>query len=146
MFRDYFGELATGRIGRRRFVLLTLGLIGIALIAMLALVVSVGVASHVFAGDIEEAQTRLAAGLGLPAIAGLVVLGVGVTFANANIVAKRARDTGLPGWPVALVYLVVSGGASQAADGNGSAGIGFLVFILLALIPTGQFARPETAD
>lgn len=143
MFRDYFGALATGRIGRGRFVLLTVALVGLLLAAMIVLVTALGFASDIFSGDLDAASSRLAASVGVPAVVGLVAIGLGVTFANANIVAKRARDMGLPGWPVAVVHLILSGGATQA--GEGTAGLGLVLFVLLALVPSGQFARRGTA-
>ncbi|RAH98720.1 hypothetical protein DLJ53_24060 [Acuticoccus sediminis] len=143
MLKAYFGDLADGRIGRARFVGLWLGLIGMALLAALAIVVALGAAVHLAAGDLEEVEAAVVPAIGIPAIVVLTLAGFAFLFANLNIVAKRARDIGWPGWLVAVLYLVLSGGASQAGEGGhgGTAGLGLVMMLVLAIIPANLFRR-----
>ncbi len=141
MLKDYLGHFANGRLGRRRYVGLWLGIIGFLILAMLLVLVAVGVGVGLAEGELADLPDRVAAELGFPAIAVLIALALVAMVANLNIVAKRARDTGLPGWPVAVVYLLVSGGGSQAGESGSVGGLGLLIMLILAVIPTDQFRR-----
>jgi uncharacterized membrane protein YhaH (DUF805 family) len=81
MLRAWLGERGGGRIGRAGFLL------GEALLlaAFLALAFGLGLGFGL--------RNVLAVFLPLAALIG---------FAGLNLAAKRARDIGLPGWPVAL--------------------------------------------
>ena len=141
VLRDYFTQLAAGRLGRGRYVLLWVGLIGFLLLGMLLILVGMGVGLGVASGEFATMPERIADAIGLPAIVALIVLALAAVFANLNIVAKRARDTGLPGWLVAVVYLLISGGGSQAGESGSVGGLGLLLMLILAVIPTDQFRR-----
>jgi uncharacterized membrane protein YhaH (DUF805 family) len=81
MLRVWFGECGSGRIGRVGFLLRE----ALLLVAFLALAFGLGLGFGL--------RNVLAVFLPLAALLG---------FAALNLAAKRARDLGLPAWPVAL--------------------------------------------
>jgi uncharacterized membrane protein YhaH (DUF805 family) len=70
-----------------------------------------------------------------------IVLMAVLRFAKLNIVAKRARDIGLPGWLTAIVTFAVSGGASRMADHGAVGSIGLLLILIVALLPTDMLRK-----
>ena len=79
-----------------------------------------------------------------PAIIGIGVLSVVFAFAQLNILAKRARDIGLPGWLTAIVVACLIGGASQMVDHPSAGGIGPLLLIVLTVIPSDALRRSSS--
>jgi uncharacterized membrane protein YhaH (DUF805 family) len=74
----------------------------------------------------------------------MVVFGVVVALfasAGANIMAKRIRDIGLPGWWSVLAIVVLTGVVSVAISAQASNGLYLLITLTLLLVPTGVFAK-----
>lgn len=100
---DMFGSFSSGRIGRLRFIGLTL-LLDAALIA-------VGLTFGLFAGIMERLdpyRTLTATGpilpaLGLTAFTIIIAVSLLVIFGTLNLVAKRARDIG---WSPELMLIL----------------------------------------
>lgn len=138
MLTDYFGAITTGKLKRLRFVglwvLLIIAFIGFALL----IGVSIGVAEYMIGGDLTAAQNILREKLALPAILGVIAAAITFLFTNLNIIAKRARDVGLPGWITAIVIAALSGGATQMMENSSSGGIGGILLVVLALLPSGM--------
>lgn len=103
VFRDMFGSFSSGRIGRLRFVGLTL-LLDVALVA-------VGLLFGLFAGVMERldpyrtltANGPILPALGLTAFTIIVAVSLLVIFGTLNLVAKRARDIG---WSPELLLIL----------------------------------------
>ena len=57
------------------------------------------------------------------------------------MIAKRARDIGLPGWLAAIVTAALTGGAQKATGHAGGSGIGGLLVLILAFLPTDMLRR-----
>ncbi len=136
MFRDYLGDVASGRLGRGRFILLWL-ISGIVLFLVLF-------AALLAFGLLGTAMARIGGDPGqplfidmapLPLLVAMAVIVLGYLFANLNIVAKRARDIGLPGWLIAFGYALVYGATIQLGDQGTTIGAGLLIAIVLALVP-----------
>lgn len=89
----------------------------------------------------QQAQDKLRDWLGIPAIILIGLAYLGLVFAGANIMAKRIRDTGLPGWWMVLIIFLLAGGATTAGSEQGGGGLYTLVWIALLLIPTGVFSK-----
>ena len=142
MLRDYFGEIGEGRLERRRFVFLWLLLLAL-FIGFGALIgLSIGIAEHLAGGDLRTAQQMLRENLAVPAVLAIAIFVLAFVFAKLNIIAKRARDTGLPGWITAIVIAGLIGTTSQLADAAAtSGGVGMLLLIVLAFVPTNQFRK-----
>lgn len=141
MVKDYYGEWMSGRLTPRQFFVWWFLLIAIFIILALSIGASIGIAERIVGGGISEAQVWLRDRFGLPAI--VFVVGICFLFilAMLNIIAKRARDIGLPGWITAIVIFGLMGVTSQAGAHNTSGGLGFLLMIVLGFIPTNKFRR-----
>lgn len=145
MLKDYFQEIKTGKLGRKRFIILWIMMFVIMIVAMIGVGVSFGVAEHIVGGDLAAAQDKLRGAFAIPAIIIFALVVIAFIFANLNIVAKRARDVGLPGWISSIVITLLSGGGHQVAGSGGGGGIGALLLLILAFIPTNQF-RKKSSD
>ena len=140
MIGDYLGSALSGRLQTKRFIILWLALM-LAFVAFGLLIgASIGVAERLIGGDLATAQKLLIEKLGLPAIIGVFVIFILFAFAKLNIIAKRARDIGLPGWLTAIVLAGLIGGSTQAVGQTSAAGIGMLLLIALAFVPTNAMA------
>lgn len=124
MLRDFLGDWCTGSLGQRRFAVLWA-------IVVVVLVVSIFLA---FAGAITwvalvnpDGSFGAAAWLAIALIGAIVLM----TVALFNIVIKRGRDIGLPGFVTAIGFVAL------CAMG----GLTIFLSILLALVPSGAFAR-----
>lgn len=141
--RIFFGEIRDGRLGRMAFlawtVLLALVVIGFGLLAG----ASLAVVQNLIGGDPRTSQALLEEVLAGPLVIALTLVGLVVLFAQYNLVAKRARDIGLPGWPTVLAVLLLTGLAGATLS---EAVIGLLNGVLglaLLLIPTDALRRPS---
>lgn len=141
MLGDYFGEIGCGRLNTRRFLLLWLVLVAVFVLFGILIGASLGIAEHIIGGDLRSAQTMLRERFALPAILAVAAFFIFFAFAKLNIIAKRARDTGLPGWLTAIIIAGLIGGSSQVVDHSSAGGIGFLLIIVLAFIPTNAFRK-----
>jgi len=141
MLGEYFGEISDGRLNTRRFILLWLVLVAVFVVFALLIGTSIGIAEHLIGGDLENAQAILRENLAIPAIIAIAVFFLLFAFAKLNIIAKRARDTGLPGWLSAIIIAGLTGASSQLAGGVSSGGVGLLLLVILTFIPTNTFRR-----
>lgn len=141
MIRDYLGEFSDGRLQTRRFLILWVVLVVAFIVLGLAVGVLIGVSEQVVGGNIAEAQETLRQYLSLPAIIAVVLIGILFLIAKLNIVAKRARDIGLPGWITAIVFAGLVGTASQFSESQAMGGMGMILLLILAFIPTNALRR-----
>ena len=145
--KTLFGEVRTGRVKRLPLVLYITAL-HLSLLAFSIFVgVSAGLLEPAGSGDIEAAQPTLSDWLGPGSLLLTTVFFLTVTYVNFNLLAKRIRDIGLPGWTGLLGYVVVRGAISWLA-GTVIGVLLDLVFILvLALVPSdwvaGDSASPR---
>lgn len=141
MLRDYFGDAANGRLSTRQF----LSRWALLLIAFLAfgfgIGALIGVTERIVGGNLEEAQRTIVEAVGGPAAIAFLILIIAFVFADLNITAKRARDVGLPGWLTALVIAGLSGSATKATGEPSAGGVGFLLTLILAFLPTNWLGR-----
>lgn len=141
MFKTLFGDPTTGCLARLPYLgyWILLGLLGV--VIAIGIGASIGAAENMVGGDIQQAQAQLREHLGLPAVLLVFAFAMLLLFGNLNLMAKRLRDMGLPGWWVVLGFVVlsalISGGISERASG----GLYFLFWIALLLIPTDMFTR-----
>jgi uncharacterized membrane protein YhaH (DUF805 family) len=101
----------------------------------------IGASEQLIGGDLQQAQAKLAEWFTLPF---MVVFGLVVAvfvFAGANIMAKRIRDIGLPGWWSVLAIVVLTGVVSVAISAQASNGLYLLITLALLLIPTDALAK-----
>lgn len=124
MMRELLGDWCTGSLGPRRFAVLWATVV----------VVLVGSIFLAFAGAITwvallnpDGSFGAAAWLSIVLIVAIILM----TVALFNIVIKRGRDIGLPGFVTAIGFVVL------CAMG----GLTVFLSILLAVVPSGTFAR-----
>ena len=150
MIRAFLGALTTGRLARLPFIGFWVLLWVLFALYGLGIALGIGLAEPLIFDDLATAQGYLLEHFAPPVLAALGLFCLLFVFAQFNLLAKRIRDMGLPGWSVLLLIALTSGvlGAVLPPGGelmrlenqvNGSFN-GVLVLALL-LIPSGLFAR-----
>ena len=74
----------------------------------------------------------------------LIVTGIVMAllmFAGLNIMAKRIRDIGLPGWWIVLALILLGMLLSYFVSQQAGSGMHTLIWILLVLIPGKSFGK-----
>ena len=145
MLTNMFGEPATGRLGRLAFVGSMFLLLLIVTLISAAIVTSIGVAGAFYAGEFFATQAAVHAAVGLPAFLALVFLLMIVTFAHFNIVAKRIRDIGLPGWTAAIGWVVVMWFLRRSVSEGVAETLSLIAVLVLIFFP-GRGAPREPAQ
>jgi len=144
MFKDYFGEIHDGRLKTGRFIILWLILMAVFVCFGIAVGVSIGVAEHLVGGDLASAQKLLRETLALPAVIAVAIFFLLFLFTKLNIIAKRARDIGLPGWLSAVIIAGLVGMTSQTTGyATAGGGIGMLLLLVLAFVPSDTLPRAK---
>lgn len=136
MFKDLWGEVKGGRLQRLPYFYYSL-----MLFFFLILTGAVFSSLEVEEGMLGDAQPAFSGNLTMPLIlAGALVL-YGIT--SMNIMAKRFRDTGLPGWWSTLGVAVIGPLLSQFV--SAPVGIGFNLLAMLALffMPSASFNKQQ---
>ncbi|HET6566276.1 MAG TPA: DUF805 domain-containing protein [Xanthomonadales bacterium] len=136
MFRNYFGEVTTGRLARLQYLghWLLLAVVGLA--AFYGAAQYLGITEQVLSGDPDSIEASLSASIDTPALVLGCILGIALIFASMNIMAKRFRDMGLPGWLLVLGVLILSGVLSVYASSTTAGMLGPVVWLLLVLVPS----------
>jgi len=156
MFRAYFGDLRAGRLARLPFLGFLLLLSVLFVLYGLGIAFGIGLAEHLIRADRVPAPADLWQQLDVTALALLGPLVLVFGFAKANLLAKRIRDMGLPGWRTLLVIAIAAAGLGYAMHASGvplresypiHGAISGLLSLGLLLIPSGLFRpRPASAE
>ena len=145
MIKALFGEVKTGRLMRLQYlgysVLLSLLMFGFGL----AVVMIIGVGEHIAGGDLQQVQDQIREQLTLPAMLVMAVVMPLFLFIGLNIMAKRIRDIGLPGWWTVLAIFIVSGVVSYLVSDNAGSIVNTLAWVAVVLVPGNALAK-GTAD
>jgi uncharacterized membrane protein YhaH (DUF805 family) len=145
MIKALFGEVKTGRLMRLQYlgysVLLSLLMFGFGI----AVVMAIGVGEHIAGGDLQQVQDQLLEQLTLPVILVMAVVMPLFLFIGVNIMAKRIRDIGLPGWWTVLAVFIVSGVVSYLVSDNAGSIVNTLAWVAVVLLPGNALAK-GTAD
>ncbi|MEA3546728.1 MAG: DUF805 domain-containing protein [Thermodesulfobacteriota bacterium] len=141
MFKVLFGDITNGRLMRLSYlgysVLLALSVIGFGL----AIVLAIGAGEHLIGGNFQQAQDKLREWFTLPFFIIFGLVSTLFTFGGMNIMAKRIRDIGLPGWWAVLVITVLEGSISFIVSGQAGSSLHTLIGITLLLLPTNALAK-----
>ncbi|MDX1541003.1 MAG: DUF805 domain-containing protein [Geminicoccaceae bacterium] len=140
--RIFFGEIRDGRLARLPFLAWTILLMLIVIGFGLAIGAMIGILQNLMGGDPAETQATLEALFTTPFAIVLPVLGLGVLFVHYNLIAKRARDIGLPGWPTALAIALLTGLAGAALSESALGLINAVLGLALILVPGGAVGQP----
>ncbi len=150
MFRAFLGGLTTGRLARLPFLGFWLLLWILFMLYGLGIAFGMGLAEPLIFDDLATAQSYLLGQVAPALLVSFRLFCLLFVCAQFNLVAKRIRDMGLPGWSVLLLIALLSAGLGYALPPslelmrlenqvNGTFN-GILVLALL-LIPSGFFAR-----
>ena len=142
MFASLFGEVKTGRLARLQYLGYSL-LIGVLVIGlMIVIVFAMGAGEHILGGDLRQAQEQLRKLFTVPLIAVLAVVGACFAFAGLNIMAKRIRDMGLPGWwGTVIAIIVLPTFLTFTVSPDFSHGVSTLIWLVLIFVPGDAFGR-----
>lgn len=144
MLQALWGEIKTGRLQRLPYLgyFALLNVSGVLLFA--GLLMSIDAEQSMLDGTMEQLQASAAEGLSMPVALLGAILMLLFLFASLNIMAKRLRDIGLPGWWSTLgVALVGALLAYLLSEPFGSA-FQSLVMLALFLIPSGSLKKQQT--
>ena len=141
MFKIYFGEFANGRLLRLPYLGYSILIIILWIGFVIATIVAIGAAEHLMGGNLAEAQAMLTKSLGIPYMIILGLVFIAMLVASLNMMAKRARDMGLPGWIFVIVVFIASGLLSYYASDKAGSGLSSIVGFALLLIPSNTFFR-----
>ena len=135
MFSVLLGNVRQGRLSRLPY----LGYSVLIMVLMLGFGVAIGVAAGVgeqlVGGDLQQAQDKLLEWFAVPAMLVTALVMCVLLFMTANIMAKRVRDIGLPGWWAVLAVIVVTGAVSYWISDEAANGLHTLVWVVLLLVP-----------
>lgn len=141
IFHTLFGAVRGGTIHRIHFFWYIAGLWTVGAAVLMTLSLSIGMQQPMEGLTTEQAQQAARDTLGSIGQVVVIVLGLLFLFAQVNLIAKRIRDTGLPGW-LTLVAAVTVTGLCTSLIGPGVGAIVNMVFwITLLFTPPGIFAR-----
>jgi len=136
LFKAFLGNLKTGRMARLQYLGYSLSLGVLILGVGIAIGISIGVGEQIIGGNLQQAQNQLREWLTLPFFIIFGMISVLFLFGGINIMAKRIRDIGLPGWWTTLIIIVVEIGVSFIFSGQHGSGLYSFVLIVLLLLPT----------
>ena len=141
MIKALLGDVKTGRLMRLQYLgyslLVYLLMFGFVFLVILA----IGAGEHIIGGDLQHAQDKLREMFTLPAMIVFAVIMSLFLFMVANIMAKRIRDIGLPGWWSVLAIIVITGIVSYMVSNEVSNGLSTLIWVVLLLVPSNSQAK-----
>jgi len=141
MFNILFGDIKTGRLLRLQYIGYSL-LIAFPFFAFMMLVVlAIGAGEHILGGNLQEAQDQLRQWFTLPFMLVFGVFMAVVAFVSFNLMAKRFRDMGLPGW-WAVLAIVVQGMIVSASVSEQAGGVFHtVIWLLLLFVPSNALKK-----
>lgn len=137
--KPYYGDIKQGKLQRLPFVGYYLLLVIIMVIFALSIAISIGLSEHIIGGDLAVAQERLRQWLTIPFMVFGAMFTAVFCFSFSNIIAKRLRDIGLPGWTTLLILLSAEMLTLVAFSDKVSTGVHSLIFLLLVVLPSRKF-------
>jgi uncharacterized membrane protein YhaH (DUF805 family) len=140
MFRALWGDILQGRL--RRLPFLVWLLVVWASAAVVVFVVGAGIAAveQMAGGQSLHRQLALDESLGPVGFGVLSLIVALLMMGMLNLMAKRARDMGLPApWLLVLGWLLVSGLLSSGGGALLGGLLSLIVLLALSFVPTGAF-------
>ncbi len=141
MFRTLFADIKGARLRRLPYFGYSVLLTVLLLVIMFAAVAGVVGTERLADGDIAEIQQSFAEKAGGATLVILLLSMLALLFAHFNLMAKRVRDIGFPGWPGVLVIFVVSAIAGSVVAEQYASLVNTIVWLALVLIPGGAFGN-----
>jgi uncharacterized membrane protein YhaH (DUF805 family) len=141
MFVVLFGDIKNGRLQRLPFLGYSLLIFVLLMLVMMGIVLAIVGAEKFVGGDLQQAQAAIAQSLGIPFVVLFAIFMVVMFFIEANVMAKRIRDIGLPGWWVVLALAVIGSVVGRMVSEQAGGSFQMLVFVLLLLVPSNSFGK-----
>ncbi|MCG6940717.1 MAG: hypothetical protein LJE69_05650 [Thiohalocapsa sp.] len=142
MFRALWGDIQNGRLERLPFLGWYLLVSLLALLLAFGIGAVIGAAERMAGGDPVAHQLSLADSLGTTGVLAVAVVFALLLMAQLNLMAKRARDMGLPvPWLLVLGWLLLSGLVSSGGGAALGGLLSLVVLLALLFVPTGAFGR-----
>ena len=135
MLKVLLGNVRHGRLSRLPYLGCSLLIIALMLGFGIAIAVAAGVGEQLVGGDLQQAQDKLREWFALPAILLIVLVMSLLLFMSANIMAKRVRDIGLPGWWTVAAVVVLTAMVTYWVSDDAGNGLHTIVWIVLLLVP-----------
>ena len=142
MFKALFGDIQAGRLLRLPYLGYSILISVLMIVFGLALAFAAGVGEYLIAGDMEAAQLHMSENFSIVSVLLFIVVSVLFLFAGCNIMAKRLRDIGLPGWWMVLAIVVVTGAVAVMVSDEASNILQTLIWIVLLLVPSNSLTSP----
>ncbi len=139
MFNKIFGDVAKGQLLRLPYLGYSVLLFVLMFVFMISIGFMIGGAEQMMGGDIQQAQDKLRGWLTLPFMIIFSIIMAGFLFAGLNIMAKRIRSIGLPGWWSIVVVLVIGVIVTAFVSQQAGSGLNTLIWLALLLIPAKTF-------
>lgn len=136
MLKILFGQITTGRLTRLPYFGYTLLLAALFIGFALIVVFLIGAGEQLIGGDLQQAQAKLAKWFARPFMIVFALVVALIALAWVNILAKRIRDIGLPGWWSVVAIIVLTALVSVAASEQASSILHGLITVALLVIPT----------
>lgn len=133
--QSVFGHIANGRLGRGEFAVAYAVWCLILFAVLLGLSILVGVAEPFIAGDLEAVWDTVGQSVALSLLVALAVMIGTWGFGAMNLLAKRFRDIGLPGWLCALATMFFLAGAPTLVALHEAVGLMGLIVLALCVVP-----------
>jgi len=140
----YFRDIKDGRLVRMQYVGYALLAAFLLFVLMMLSVVALGGLEMMMGGDLMQAQAEIRKSLGVPALIILAIVMAAYVFAQANVAAKRARDSGLPGWIFVFAIVVLSGVVGNLLSESLGKLITFLALLWLLFAPSDFMDRSKS--
>jgi uncharacterized membrane protein YhaH (DUF805 family) len=146
MFKVLLADVRRGCLSRLPYLGYSLLIMALMLGFGIAIAVAAGVGEQLVGGDLQQAQDKLREWFTLPAILLIVLVMSLLLFMSANIMAKRVRDIGLPGWWTVAALIVLSAMVTYWISDEAGNGLHTIVWIAMLLVPGSAVssAAPDT--
>ncbi len=141
MFRRIFAEITGARLARLPYFGYTALLTVVLVVIVFAIVAGIAGLENLAEGNITEIEKRFAETGGGPLVIAFMLFMLALLFAHFNLMAKRLRDIGFPGWPGVLVVFVGIAIVSAVIGENYAGPINTLIWLALVLIPGNAFGH-----
>jgi len=141
MINILIGDIKTGRLLRLQYFAYSLFLLFMVISFVLLTVFAMGIGEHLLGGNLQQAQTQLRDWFTLPFILIYGVLIIILIFISINLMAKRIRDIGLPGWLTVIGIIILEGIVSATISEESGSGLHTLAWLILVLVPSNALQK-----
>lgn len=135
MLTKLFGEVTTGRLARLPYLGYSILLNVIWILGLSAVIITIGGAELFIDGDIQQAQQVISDRLALPFIMIFIPFILLIIYGSLNVVAKRIRDMGFPGWITLIITGILVMVISFYVSEDMSNLFGIIFALLLLFVP-----------